>query len=168
MRCQTGAIFLGELRVRLNTKTKIMYRRKNKLLACGLMMLIGYLHAQEAPVQLESPYYIFPRGGAHHIDLGTDWLLTSAEDTIRNPEDLKDNKWFNVAYPTSVQMANYHSGKLGNPYAHRNALEHEKLEQKAWYYKKASMQKNSSQVRVHCCVLMVSITLPKYGLTGSS
>ena len=33
-------------------------------------------------------------------------------------------------------MAHFKAGKLGDPYKHLNAREHEKLEQKVWYYKK--------------------------------
>lgn len=113
-----------------------MKNRKALLFSLSAILLIGQLHAQSAGGQLESPYYVFPRQGNQHIDLAADWLLTSAEDTVKSLDALADNEWFKVAYPTSVQMAHFYAGKLGNPYEHMYALEHEKLEQKAWYYKR--------------------------------
>lgn len=56
--------------------------------------------------------------------------------SYKNLAKLRENSWFTVAYPTSVQMANYKAGILGDPYKHLNAREHEKLEQRVWYYKK--------------------------------
>lgn len=94
------------------------------------------LFAQVPSRNLESPYYIFARSGNQHIDLSNNWLLTSENDTIQNLTLLSDNEWFDVSYPTSVQMAHFYSGKLGNPYVNANALDHEILEQKAWYYKR--------------------------------
>ena len=85
---------------------------------------------------LESPYYIYPRQAEQHIDLSQNWELSSEEIPVENLAKLKENNWFSVAYPTSVQMANYKAGILGDPYKHLNAREHEKLEQKVWYYKK--------------------------------
>ncbi|UBD60485.1 glycosyl hydrolase 2 galactose-binding domain-containing protein [Parabacteroides merdae] len=85
---------------------------------------------------LESPYYIYPRQAEQHIDLSQSWELSSEEIPVENLAKLKENNWFSVAYPTSVQMANYKAGILGDPYKHLNAREHEKLEQKVWYYKK--------------------------------
>ena len=85
---------------------------------------------------LESPYYIYPRLAEQHIDLSQDWELSSEESPVENLAKLRENAWFTVAYPTSVQMANYRAGILGDPYKHLNAREHEKLEQKVWYYKK--------------------------------
>lgn len=85
---------------------------------------------------LESPYYIYPRLADQHIDLSQNWELSSEEFPVENLAKLKENAWFTVAYPTSVQMANYKAGILGDPYKHLNAREHEKLEQKVWYYKK--------------------------------
>jgi beta-mannosidase len=85
---------------------------------------------------LESPYYIYPRSGGQHIDLSADWLLTSTSEPKASIDELKAAEWFGVEYPTSVQMANYKAGKLGDPYAHLNAREHEKLEQRVWYYRK--------------------------------
>ena len=85
---------------------------------------------------LESPYYIYPRTGDQHLDISADWLLSSKDNPIVNPSELRDNTWFTVAYPTSVQIAHFKAGKLGDPYQNLNALEHEKLEQKVWYYKK--------------------------------
>ncbi|PPL02808.1 beta-mannosidase [Parapedobacter indicus] len=114
----------------------VMRKRNVLLFSWAIVMLIGELHAQPSVRHLESPYYIFPRQGSQHIDLAADWLLTSEEDTIKHLEALAENDWFNVTYPTSVQMAHYHAGKLGNPYEHAHALEHEQLEQKVWYYKK--------------------------------
>lgn len=116
--------------------TDVMVKKTGLLWFGALAMLVGSLRAQPSPDPLESPYYIFPRQGIQHIDLAANWLLTSETDTVESVAELADNDWFNVAYPTSVQMAHYHAGKLGNPYEHMHALEHEKLEQKAWYYKK--------------------------------
>lgn len=87
-------------------------------------------------VNLESPYYMYPRENNQHIDLSSDWNLSSEIVPIDDLMSLDDNSWFNVAYPTSVQMAHYKAGILGDPYKHLNAREHEKLEQKVWYYKK--------------------------------
>lgn len=116
------------------------------------ILLVSQLYAQSPVRQLESPYYIFPREGSQHIDLASDWLLTAEADTVKSLEALADNSWFEVAYPTSVQMAHYHAGKLGNPYEGMHALEHEKLEQKAWYYKKRfDMEKIQSDDRALLC-----------------
>lgn len=93
------------------------------------------IHAQETK-KLESPYYIFPRSGNQHIDLSANWQLSSKEKPVVNPSEVNENKWISVAYPTSVQMAHFKAGILGDPYKHLNAREHEKLEQKVWYYKK--------------------------------
>lgn len=99
-----------------------------------LLFITTLLQAQNKP--LESPYYIFPRSGTGHIDLSADWKLTSTDDSISSPSALRSNEWFTVSYPTSVQMAHFKAGKLGDPYKNLNAREHEKLEQKVWYYKK--------------------------------
>ncbi len=96
--------------------------------------IILSVHSQEK--KLESPYYIFPRSHNQHIDLSENWLLSSADKPVSGISELPSAGWFTVAYPTSVQMANFKAGKLGDPYAHLNAQEHEKLEQRAWYYKK--------------------------------
>lgn len=99
-----------------------------------LLLASGNIRGQQK--DLESPFYVMPRSGAQHIDLSGDWLLSPEDTPITNLEALDNNEWFNVAYPTSVQMAHFKAGKLGNPYMHLNALAHEKLEQKVWYYKK--------------------------------
>lgn len=109
-----------------------------------LFLFIGYsisshieVYAQEKTIkQLEFPYYIFPRQGDQHIDLSNNWNLGHTDNPINSLAELNDTEWFNVEYPTSVQMAHYKAGKLGDPYKNMNALEHEKLEQKVWYYKK--------------------------------
>jgi beta-mannosidase len=93
------------------------------------------LQAQDIK-QLESPYYVFPRSGNQHIDLSGDWKLSSQDEPITQLSEVDGNEWISVAYPTSVQMAHFKAGKLGDPYKHLNAREHEKLEQKVWYYKK--------------------------------
>lgn len=102
----------------------------------GTYTLMEPVRAQTQSSHLESPYYIFPRESKQHLNLSDNWLLSSKEDTIQTLDQLSDNDWFNVAYPTSVQMAHYHAGKLKSPYEHQHALEYEKLEQKVWYYKK--------------------------------
>lgn len=86
--------------------------------------------------KLESPYYIFPRSGNQHIDLSNNWQLSSKDKPVTNSAEINGNDWISVAYPTSVQMAHFKAGILGDPYKHLNAREHEKLEQKVWYYKK--------------------------------
>jgi len=93
------------------------------------------LNAQE-PKALESPYYIFPRTDGQHLDISADWQLSFKDKPVAAPSELRDNSWFVVAYPTSVQMAHYKAGKLGDPYKNMNAVEHSKLVQKVWYYKK--------------------------------
>lgn len=85
---------------------------------------------------LLSPYYIFPRNNSQHIDLSNDWQLSSKDFPVRDINELDLNSWINVVYPTSVQMAHFKAGILGDPYKNLNAREHEKLEQKVWYYKK--------------------------------
>lgn len=92
------------------------------------------LYAQEKG--LESPYYLFPRTGEQHLDLSQDWSLSGKEKPVIDISELQGNDWFNVVYPTSVQMAHFKAGLLGDPYKFLNARDHEKLEQKAWYYKK--------------------------------
>lgn len=101
----------------------------------GYLMGGDFLFAQNK--SLENPYYIFPRTEKQQIDLSLSWELTSMEDSITGLAELRGNEWFTVAYPTSVQMAHYKAGKLGDPYKHLNAREHEKLEQKVWYYRKS-------------------------------
>ncbi|WP_080903528.1 sugar-binding domain-containing protein [Parabacteroides sp. Marseille-P3160] len=103
------------------------------------LLWIGFLfnttlYAQEKV--LESPYYVFPRTEEQHIDLSPGWLLSAKDKPVADLNELNENNWFTVAYPTSVQMAHFKAGKLGDPYKHLNAKEHEKLEQKVWYYKK--------------------------------
>lgn len=105
-------------------------------LLCYILLLTGQSLASAQNKTLETPYYIFPRTGTQHIDLSPDWQLTSTEDSVSGLTTLKDNKWIPVAYPTSVQMAHFKARILGDPYKHLNAREHEKLEQKVWYYKK--------------------------------
>lgn len=103
------------------------------LLVSGLNLNI---QAQEKSTSLEFPYYTFPRSGNQHIDISVDWELGSKDEPITSLSELDNTDWFEVAYPTSVQMAHFKAGRLGDPYKHLNALEHEKLEQKIWYYKK--------------------------------
>ena len=92
-----------------------------------------YAYGQKS---LESPYYIYPRTGEQHLDISADWALSSKDKPVASLSELQDNSWFTVAYPTSVQMAHFKAGKLGDPYKNMNAVEYEKLEQKVWYYKK--------------------------------
>ncbi|MDR1524982.1 MAG: hypothetical protein LBS79_06995 [Tannerella sp.] len=99
-------------------------------------MMSGGMKAQDVVRQLESPYYVFPRSGVRHVDLSADWQLASEDNPVADIKELDDNDWIKVSYPTSVQMANFKAGKLGDPYAHLNARDHEKLEQKVWYYRK--------------------------------
>lgn len=100
-----------------------------------IMLCFGVgLYAQEKG--LESPYYLFPRTGEQHLDLSGDWSLSGKDKPVMNLTELQGNDWFNVGYPTSVQMAHFKAGLLGDPYKFLNAREHEKLEQKVWYYKK--------------------------------
>lgn len=108
-----------------------------------LLFFIGHsifslpnLTAQEKTTNLEFPYYVFPRSGNQHIDLSADWQLGAKKNPIASLSELNNMDWINVEYPTSVQMAHFKAGKLGDPYKNLNALEHEKLEQKVWYYKK--------------------------------
>ena len=108
-----------------------------------LLCFIGYtflssssVTAQEKTAGLESPYYVFPRSGDQHIDISADWQLGPKDNPITSLSELNNIEWINVEYPTSVQMAHFKAGKLGDPYKNMHALEHEKLEQKVWYYKK--------------------------------
>lgn len=94
------------------------------------------IHAQDNLKSLESPYYIFPRTGAQHIDISKSWQLSSKNRPVEDLFELQNNSWLTIAYPTSVQMAHFKAGKLGDPYKNLNATEHEELEQKVWYYKK--------------------------------
>ena len=94
---------------------------------------------------LLSPYYIFPRNNSQHIDLSNDWQLSSKDFPVHDINELDLNSWINVLYPTSVQMAHFKAGILGDPYKNLNAREHEKLEQKVWYYKKEFTVPVSSQ-----------------------
>lgn len=108
------------------------------VLTCQLLALLLTCSAAGAqPKVFHSPYYVMPREGGLHLDLSGDWELTSRADSIREPGELASGDWFTVPYPTSVQMANFKAGKLGNPYMHLNALDHEKLEQRVWYYRKS-------------------------------
>lgn len=118
--------------------TKPNPMKTNHTIISVLLFCISVLavQAQQEIKKLESPYYIFPRSGAQHIDLSADWQLTSKDAPISSPVEVRGNEWIRVAYPTSVQMAHFKAGKLGDPYKHLNAREHEKLEQKIWYYKK--------------------------------
>ncbi|MDR2118596.1 MAG: hypothetical protein LBP25_03570 [Tannerellaceae bacterium] len=112
--------------------------KTNRILKYGAIICFASIlnaYAQEI-TKLESPYYVYPRSGAQHIDLSHDWQLSSMDEPVANISEVKDNEWINVAYPTSVQMAHFKAGKMGDPYKHLNAKEHEKLEQKVWYYKK--------------------------------
>jgi beta-mannosidase len=86
--------------------------------------------------KLESPYYVFPRIHNQHMDLSGNWLLASTDKPVTSISELSLKDWIAVVYPTSVQMAQFKAGRLGDPYEHLNALEHEKLEQRVWYYKK--------------------------------
>lgn len=92
--------------------------------------------AQNTLKSLETPYYCFPRTPSQHIDLSADWMLGSQDEPITSPSELETKEWINVAYPTSVQIAHFKAGKLGDPYKNLNAREHERLEQKIWYYRK--------------------------------
>ncbi|MDR0430145.1 MAG: hypothetical protein LBH58_06670 [Tannerellaceae bacterium] len=103
---------------------------------CIGLLFAGYNDISAQPKSLETPYYIYPRTGEQHIDLSSDWMLTPMNDSVSDLVELSENKWIRVAYPTSVQMANFKAGVLGDPYKHLNAAEHEKLEQKVWYYRK--------------------------------
>ena len=105
---------------------------------------IANIYAQDIE-KLESPYYIYPRSGSQHIDLSHDWQLSPMDAPVGNISEVKNNEWITVAYPTSVQMAHFKAGKLGDPYKHLNAKEHEKLEQKVWYYKKDFTLPNSAK-----------------------
>lgn len=110
----------------------------NHLRCFFITIFITFLVTDAFPQEkrLETPYYIFPRSNEQHYDLSGNWQLSSKEKPVNQVSELVTNEWFTVAYPTSVQMAHFKAGKLGDPYKNLNALEHEKLEQRAWYYKK--------------------------------
>lgn len=113
---------------------------RKKIVSLGIVWvncLWSVLQAVTPVKQLECPYYIYPRVSGQHLDLSLDWKLSSKDKPIVKLNELDRNEWISVAYPTSVQMAQYKAGILGDPYKHLNAREHEKLEQKVWYYKKS-------------------------------
>ncbi len=112
---------------------------KKKITILFLFLLAGFnivIKSQEKKVSLECPYYTYSRTGNQHIDLSANWQLGSKEQPIAILSELENIEWINVACPTSVQMAYFKADKLGDPYKNLNALEHEKLENKIWYYKK--------------------------------
>ncbi len=111
-----------------------MYSLSKKILFFLFVCMTANLNGQIK--NLESPYYVYPRGGDQHYDLSSDWKLSSKDKPISSLNELNGNSWINVSYPTSMQIAHYKAGVLGNPYAHLNAREYEKLEQKVWYYKR--------------------------------
>lgn len=116
---------------------KKMNMKNLLLLALSLICCICSTSVAVAQVkQLECPYYIYPRASGQHIDLSLNWMLCSTVQPVKELNELDRNEWLSVAYPTSVQMAHFKAGKLGDPYKHLNAREHEKLEQKVWYYRK--------------------------------
>lgn len=96
--------------------------------------------AQEQGAKLETPYYISPRTGSHHIDLSSGWLLGNKDNPVKNTLELAGiNEWITVAYPTSVHWAYYKAGKLPHPYAHKNSTQYRWIEEKVWYYQKNVM-----------------------------
>lgn len=107
---------------------------KRALFCLSLLLWTWPLSAQNN--DLESPYYVYPREGDQHIELSHDWTLSSTDKPVDNLSELKSSNWFSVNYPTSVQMALYKAGIMGDPYAHLNSIGYEKMEQKVWYYKK--------------------------------
>ena len=76
--------------------------------------------------ELWQPYYVFPRSAARHLDLSRDWQLSSS----------REGGWFDVAEPTSVQMALHKAGKLPHPYVHLNSSLYADVDEKPWYYRK--------------------------------
>ena len=100
---------------------------------------VACVYAQDPAktVNLESPYYVFPRSGAQHVDLSPDWKLTSVDSPVESLTALSGGEWIDVAEPTSVQMAFFKAGILPEPYANLNSELYHPLEQKVHYYRKS-------------------------------
>ena len=96
----------------------------------------AFAQEKEDVKRLESPYYVFPRTAAQHIDMSSGWKLTSIKSPVANLSALSGGEWIDVNEPAAVQLAYYRAGKLPYPYANLNSNLYEPLEQKIHYYKK--------------------------------
>ena len=86
---------------------------------------------------LWQPWYISPRAGTQHIDLGGSWELSYMDTTIRSLDELKNRKEaFETTIPNSVHWSLYKAGKLPHPYYHKNSEKYRWTDEKAWYYSK--------------------------------
>lgn len=126
----------------------------------SILLLLSFLgfssYAQIGKSTIENPsnaYYLFPREGKQQFKLEADWQLAWAENPVQQVGQLHNLKdWINVAYPTSVHMALFKSGKLPDPYVDLNSKQYEWIVKKAWYYKKSfRIEKQSTDNWVFLC-----------------
>ncbi|MBR4755428.1 MAG: hypothetical protein IK076_00640, partial [Bacteroidales bacterium] len=99
---------------------------------------LSYAQDNKNVKHLESPYYVFPRMGAQHVDLSSGWELTACDSLLNDPSMLEGKEWLTVESPTSVQMAYHKAGKYPHPYINLNSEKYyRQLEQKVHYYRKS-------------------------------
>ncbi len=98
---------------------------------------LSYIAAQNLESKHENPFYIFPRTDNQHSDLSSDWQLSFTDSVLTNIDKLHGNSLVAVKFPTSVQMALYHAGKLPHPYSNKNSIQYRWVEEKVWYYQKS-------------------------------
>jgi beta-mannosidase len=113
----------------LNLKKKPVY-----LVAIICFLLLSSAHSQS----LSQPWYITPRTGSQHIDLGGKWNLSYMDTSISDLKQLVNKKdAFETTIPNSVHWSLFKAGKLPHPYYNLNSVLYKWTDEKAWYYSRS-------------------------------
>ncbi|MBC8033891.1 MAG: beta-mannosidase [Chitinophagaceae bacterium] len=122
-------------------KLTILIRRLQFTLFLSLLLAVSTIRGQDPAIV--RPYYITPREGKQHMDLGKDWQLGYTDASIQSPANLDTlSNWINVEEPSTVQIALHKAGKLPHPYYNLNAALYKWVDKKTWYYRKKIDLKN--------------------------
>lgn len=93
-------------------------------------------------MNLNQPYYIEPRKGENHINLGEKWDFIWEDKVI---EDLSELEWkYKTDIPKPLYFSLYEAGVLPHPYEGTNSKMYHWVDEKVWYYRKKFMLDKSN------------------------
>ncbi len=86
-------------------------------------------------MNLNQPYYIEPRKGKDHIDLGGKWDFAWKDESVK---DLSEIEWeYKTDIPKSLYFSLHEAGILPHPYEGVNSKLYHWVDEKVWYYRKS-------------------------------
>ena len=88
-------------------------------------------------MKLNQPYYIEPRRGENHLDLGGVWDFFGSEQVLEADALADDKRWrYQTTLPRSVFHSLHEAGVLPDPYVGTNSKLYADVDEKIWYYRK--------------------------------